>query len=108
MPDPLMRPGLVKVERIPVEYTMELLLLEDKQMIETLATHTSEKAFTHGIRSRGVIRDFENLDPTRLPNTGEVHPKLAIVITDEILRSLSIGGGFSNRYVRPKRRWDIV
>ncbi len=96
-----MWPGLVEVERIRVEYTMELLLLEDKQMIETLATHTSEKAFTDGIRSRGVIRDLENLDPTRLRNTGEVRPKLAIVITDEVLRSFAKGGGFPQLLCSP-------
>jgi len=37
---------------------------------------------------------FENLDGTCLRYPREVHPKLAIVITDEILRSLAIGGGF--------------
>ena len=31
---------------------------------------------------------------TRLRNTREAHPKLAIIITDEVLRPLSIGGGF--------------
>jgi hypothetical protein len=87
---------------------MELLLLEDKQMIETLATHTSVKAFTDGIRSWGVIRDWENLDPTRLRNTGEVRPKLAIVITDEVFRSFAKSGGFPNRYVQSKHRWDSV
>ena len=63
-------------------------------MIKTLSTHTSEKAFTDGIRSRGEIRGFENLDATRLGNPREAHPKLAIVITDEVLRPLAIGGGF--------------
>jgi hypothetical protein len=73
---------------------MELLLLEDEQMIGILATHTSEKDFTDGIRSRGVIRGLENLDPTRIRNTGEVRTKLAIVLTDEVHRTFAIGGGF--------------
>ncbi len=73
-------------------------------MIEALASHTSEKAFTDGIRARGFIRCFENLDVTRLRNPREAHPKLAIIISDEVLRLLAIGGGLPNRYVRSKRR----
>jgi hypothetical protein len=82
--------------------------MQDKQVIETLASHTPQKAFTDGIRLRSVIRYFENLDSTRLRNPCEVYPKLANVITNEILRSLSIGGSFPKRYVRSKRQWDIV
>jgi hypothetical protein len=82
--------------------------MQDEQVIETLASHTPKKAFTDSIRLRSVIRYFENLDSTRLRNPCEVHPKLAIVITDEMLRPLSIGGGFPNRYVRSNCRWDIV
>jgi putative transposase len=39
--------------------------MEDEQVIETLASHTQEKAFTYGIRLRGMIRWFENLDEHR-------------------------------------------
>ena len=56
--DPLMRLGSVEVVDIRVEYPLELLLMQDEQVIETLASHTSEKAFTDGVRSRGVIRGF--------------------------------------------------
>jgi hypothetical protein len=88
-----MRPGSVEVAYISVEYPLELLLMQDEQVIETLASHTPEKAFTDGIRSRGVIRGFENLNITRLRNSREAHPKLAIMITDEVLLPLAIGGG---------------
>ena len=57
------------------------------------ASHTSEKTFTDGIRLRNVIRCFENLDSTRHRNSLKAEPKLAFMITDEILRPLSIGGG---------------
>jgi hypothetical protein len=93
--DPLMRSGSIEVLDIGVEYPVELLLLQDEQMIEALATHASEKAFTSRIRSRGLIGYFENLDATRVRNTSEVYPKLTIVITKKILWSLSIGRGFS-------------
>ena len=106
--DPLMRSGSIEVVYISIEYPLELLLMQDEQVIETLASHTPQKAFTDSIRLWGMIRCVEDLDATRLRNPSEVHPKLAIIITDEVLRSLSIGGGFPNRYVRSKRRWDIV
>jgi len=67
--------------------------MQDEQVIETLASHTSEKAFTDGIRLRDVIGCFENLDSTRLRNPLEAQPKLTIIITDEILRPFAIGGG---------------
>src|SRR5260370_26662446 len=77
--------------------------MQDEQVIETLESHTTEKPFTDGIRSRGVIRGFENLNITRLRNSREAHPKLAIIITDEVLRPLAIGGGLPKLLCRPSR-----
>ena len=89
-----MRPSVVEVLDIGVKYPLELLLIQDEQVIETLASHTSEKTFTDGIRLRNVIRCFEHLDSTRIRNPLEAEPKRAIIITDEILRIFAIGGGF--------------
>ena len=66
--------------------------MEDEQMIEALTPDTSQKAFTDGIGTRGVIGRCEYLDATRLGNPREGHSKLAIVITDEVLRTRAIGG----------------
>ncbi len=44
--DALMRPCSVKVHHICVEHTLELLLMQDEQMIETLPSHTTEEALT--------------------------------------------------------------
>ena len=77
-------------------------------MIEALAPHTAEEALTDGIRLRGVKRSFENLDVTRMRDPSEIHTKLVVVITDEILWPHTKGGGFTNRYVRSKRQWEIV
>ena len=96
-----MRPSLVEVVYICVEYPLELLLIQDEQVIETLASHTAQEALTYGIRLRNVIGRFEKLDATRLRNPCEVHSKLAIVITDEILRPLSIGGRFPKLLCSP-------
>jgi hypothetical protein len=103
-----MRPSVVEVLDIGIKYAVELLLMQDEHVIKALATHTSNKPFTDGIRSRSLIRCSENLDVTYFRNPREAHPKLAIVITDEVLRPHAIGGGFSNRYVQSTRRWDIV
>jgi hypothetical protein len=77
-------------------------------VIEALTPYTAEESLTDGIRARGVRRSCENLDVTRLRNPSEAHPKLAVVITDEVLRSHTKGGGFPKRYVRSRRRWEIV
>ena len=100
--DALMRPGSVEVHHICVEHALELLLMQDEQMIETLTSHTTQEALTDGIGSRSRIRSFEHLDVTGLGNPIEGHPKLAIVITDEILRSHPIGCGFSKLLCRPR------
>jgi hypothetical protein len=104
--DPLMWSGSIEVLDIGVEDTVELFLMQDEQMIEAFTSDTPQKAFTDGIGSRGVIRRFENLDSTRSRNTGEVHPKLAIVIPKKVFRPLSIGRGFSQllRYPDIARR----
>jgi hypothetical protein len=88
-----LRPGSVEVVHIRVEHTVELLLMQDQEMIEALTPYTSQKTLTDGIRARGVIRSFEHLDMTRIGNPREAHPKLAIVITDEVLRPHTKGGG---------------
>ncbi len=93
--DPLMRSGSIKIVHIGVEYPVELLLMQDKQMVEALTPHTAQKPFTDGIGSRSVIRYGENLDATCARNTGKACPKLAIVIPDEVFRPRSKRRGFS-------------
>jgi hypothetical protein len=74
---------------------VELLLMQDEQVIETLAPYTAEKAFTEGIGSRGVIGGCEYLDATRVGDPSEARSNFALVIPDEVFRSLSIRCGFS-------------
>ena len=106
--DSLVGSSSIEVLDIGAQHSVKLLLIEDEHMIEALAPHTQEKAFTDSVRSRCVIRCCENLDPTRVRNPCEAHPKLAIVIPKKVFRLLSPRRGFPNRYVRSKRRWDIV
>ena len=76
--------------------------MEYEQMIEALTSHTAQEALTDGIGTWSVIRGFENLDATRLGNPREGHPKLAIIITDELLRSDTKSGSFPQLLCRPR------
>ena len=96
-----MRPGSVEVAYISVEYPLKLLLMQDEQMIEAFTSYTAEETFTDSICTWGVIRSFENLHVTRLRNPSEAHPKLAVVITDEVLRPHTKGGGFPKLLCSP-------
>ncbi len=75
--------------------------MQDEQMIEALTPHTAQETLTDGIGSRSAIRGFEYLDATCLRNPCKAHPKLAIVIPDEVLRPHTKGGGFPKLLCRP-------
>ncbi len=94
LPDALMRPGSVEVVYIGIENPLELLLLQDEQVIETLATHTAQKAFTDRIGPWCVIGCFQDLDAAGCCHACETGSKLVITITNEILRRLSKGSCF--------------
>jgi hypothetical protein len=91
----------LKHDHIGIEDAVELLLMQDEQMIEALTPHTAQEPLTDGIGAWGVIGGFENLDATRLDNPREGQPKLAIIITDEVLRSDTESGSFPKLLCRP-------
>src|SRR5437588_7518773 len=103
-----MRSGSVEGVHIRVEHAVELLLMQDEQMIEALTPYTAEEPLTDGIRARGVIRSFKNLNVTRLSNPSEAHtPNLPSLSRMRYL------GPHQRRWlpeavVQSKRRWDIV
>ena len=99
-----MRSCLVEVVYIGIENPLELPLMQDKQMIEALTSHTAQEALTDGIGAWSVIRGFENLDATRLGNPSEAHTKFAIIIPDEVFRTYIKGGGFPKLLCRPSVR----
>ena len=74
---------------------MQLLLTEDQDVIQALSPDAPQKAFTDRIGSWRVIGRFQYLDAARCCNTSETGSKLAIIITDEILRRVSIGSRLS-------------
>ena len=64
-----LRPGSVEVLTIGMKDAVQLLLLQDEHVIETLAPHTPQEAFTDGIGAWRVIRCFQNLDTASCGHT---------------------------------------
>ena len=91
--DALMWSRPVEIRDVETQHTMELLLTEDQYVIQALAPHTQEKAFTNRIGAFRVIGCFQYLNAARCCHASETGSKLAIMIADELLRRLSIGSG---------------
>jgi hypothetical protein len=108
LPDALMGSCPIEGGHILIEHALELLLVEDQEVIQPFATNAAEKPFTDGVRSWGLIRCSEECDGGRGCHMSKARPELAIVITHQILRCLSIRRSFPERYALPRRRSGIV
>jgi hypothetical protein len=86
-------PGSIEVLDIGMKDTVELPLVKDEQVIETLATHTAQEAFADRIGPWRLVGRFQDLDATGCSHACETGSKFAITITDEILRTHTKGGG---------------
>jgi hypothetical protein len=73
-------------------------------MVETFLPYAPQEPFTDGIGSWRVNMRFKDLDTARFRHTSKARPKLAIMITNQILRCLPKRGGFSQRYGPPRHR----
>ncbi len=96
-----MRSCPIEVGYIPIEHALQLLLIEDQQVVEAFLSYTPQEAFADRIGSGSVIGRVENLNSTCCRHTSEAGPIFAVVITNQILRSLSIRGGFSKLLCHP-------
>jgi len=90
--NPLMGSSLVEVSDIGIEHTLELPLMQDQQVVQAFLSDAPHIAFADRIGSGSVIGGLEQLDATCFRHTSKARPKLAIVITDQILWPLSIRG----------------
>ena len=88
--DALMWPGLIEVLHIGMEDTVQLLLLEDEQVIETFSTDTAQKPLTDRIGSWCMGKRGDHLDAAGCGHARETGSKLVITITHEIVRRLPI------------------
>ncbi len=99
--DPLMWSCPVEVRDIPIEHTLELLIVEDQQVVKAFVSHAPQKAFANRVSSGSVIWCFKNPNRTRCRHPSKTGPKFTIVITYQILRCLPIGRGFSQLLRHP-------
>ena len=74
-------------------------------MVEALLSYTPHEAFADRIGSGSVIWGLEQLDATGRRHSQETGSKFAVVITDQIVGSLSIWGGFSQLLRHPGISW---
>jgi hypothetical protein len=103
--DALMRPDSIEGLDRGMKDTIQLLLLKEEQVIETLSSYPSQIAFTERISPWCVIRRGEHLDAARVCDSSKTGSKRAVMITDELLRRLPIGRCLPQRYGRA-RRWE--
>src|SRR5258708_31289876 len=80
----------IEILGIGMKHTMQLLLIENEEVIEALSPNTAQKAFADRIGSLRPIGGFQDLNASCCCNARETGSKLAIMIADEILRSLAI------------------
>ena len=85
---------LVEVRHIRIEDTLELPLMQDQQVVETFLPYTPHEPLTDGIGSRSVMGGSKDFNVARCCDSGERGSKFGIVVTEQILGGLPIGGGF--------------
>jgi hypothetical protein len=102
--DPLMGPCPIEIRNIGMQDTMQQLFIEDQHVVQAFSSHTAQETFTDGIGAFRVIRRFENLDATCCCHASETRAKLAIIISNEVLRRVSIRSGLPQRYAQSRRR----
>jgi len=100
--DPLMWSRLVEILDVGTQNTMQLLLMEDQYMIQTLSPNASQKVFTDSIGSWRVIGSFKYLDATCDCYSSETGSEFAIMIVHEIFRRLSMWSRFPQLLCGPR------
>ena len=86
-----LRSGSLEVLTISMKDTVQLPLVKDEQVIQTLATHTAQEAFADRIGPWRLVGRFQYLDATCGGHARETGSKCALTIAHEVLRRLSIG-----------------
>ena len=71
-------------------------------MVKAFLSHTPQEAFADRIGSGSVIRRFENLDTTCPRHPSKAGPKFAVVIPNQVLGCVPIGGRFSQLLCDPQ------
>src|SRR6266487_6468821 len=95
---------LIEILDIDTEHTMQLLLMKDQYVVQTLSPNTPQKSFTDRIGAFRMIRCFQYLDATCDCYSSEIGSELAIMIANEIFRRVSIRSGLPQLLDRKSTR----
>jgi hypothetical protein len=92
---PLMWTGTIEVGlNILPQYTMQLPLAEYYHVVQALPTHRAEEALADWVQIGRTRRDGHDFDARPLGHGGKALPELVIVVSDEVLRSVTVRRGF--------------
>jgi hypothetical protein len=97
----LMGSRSIEVGHIRLEDPRELLLMQDEQVIQTLAAHTPQKPFTARVGSRSPVGCPQELDPGPARHPPKERTELGVVVTDQEARRLPKGRRFSQLLGNP-------
>jgi hypothetical protein len=79
----LMRSGAIEVGDVLVEHPSKMVFAKDDDVIETLATDTSDKSLAHGVHQWGADRCLHDADASTLCDAIEARAELVVVIPDD-------------------------
>jgi len=82
-----------------------LLLAVDQQVVQAFLSDAPHIALADGIGSGCMNRRCKDLDTARFRHPSKARPKLALMITNQILRCLPKRGGFSELLRDPGIGW---
>jgi hypothetical protein len=69
--------------------------MQDEEVIQAFSSHTPQKAFTDGIRSRSSVRRSKDLDAAGCCHTGKMRAEFAIIVPNQVFGSFSIRSGLT-------------
>ena len=82
---------MVKVDDILTDDTVEMSFIQNKDMIQTFASHTADEALTDRIGFGCSHWGPADLNPPIVTHTRETWPILAVIIADQKTRFLLSG-----------------
>ncbi len=86
---PLVRPGVIEVSLILLHHLLQMSLAQDEEEVQTLPSHTAQKALTVSIRFRCLIRCAQHLYPSPGSYRRERVSILAVIVANEKPRTFA-------------------
>jgi hypothetical protein len=102
LPDALMRAFVVEIGCIRLQNLSQVRFMQDQHMIETFTTDGADKPLAHCIGFRCTEWCLEDCDACPLGDSPHMLSILAIVIAQQITRSLAEGRGLPDLLSYPR------